>query len=563
MKNLKSEKGAITMITLITILFMISFLITSYILVANKVKTQKEMLAEIQSIYEPKATMEEIYNSYFTNDHIIPIYTTEQLMAIGNGEKINVGGKVYTFQNNKNTTYLLKNNLEFNASDLELETDWIPPYEDTNFVANFDWNGHTVKVTELSGNVITYDGRYLVTKTNAGKTVSLTKATKSNLVDLKIFGNSIQNGTPTTSSPVEIQSVGDKTVNLFDISNYTTANFSCLAFDASNLIEGEQYTFVSSKPITWFKISDYPSGYNSIQNSNFNNKITNFTFTMTRNQNISETSTQYIFIGIGDYSEGFVEDVSQLDGYNIQIQKGSVATEYEPYGKYKIPIKVNEKNLFNVNNITTQTQTTYSIQVENDNIILTGTEYACNTGNTLKQLCPTLKSGENVTLSFNTTSSKKYIYLAGQSKFLWVSGTTRTITEADLNADVCIYNENSLAESNEVIISNIQIEKGNEATTYVEYNEPKVVNMYLDEPLRKVGTYYDYIDLKNKKLIRNVEVIDDTGSTTIENSYRGMSTSLETEIDLPDIQLYKGTNTITVETKTEPYKIQVTYNSKQ
>ena len=62
MKRLKSEKGVITMITLVTVLFMISFLISSYIIVANKVRTQKEMMAETKSIYEPKSTMEEILN---------------------------------------------------------------------------------------------------------------------------------------------------------------------------------------------------------------------------------------------------------------------------------------------------------------------------------------------------------------------------------------------------------------------------------------------------------------------------------------------------------------------
>lgn len=64
MKNIKKEEGAITIITLVTILFIVSFLISSYIIVANKVRIQKEIVSEIGKIYEPKSTMEEIYNSY-------------------------------------------------------------------------------------------------------------------------------------------------------------------------------------------------------------------------------------------------------------------------------------------------------------------------------------------------------------------------------------------------------------------------------------------------------------------------------------------------------------------
>ena len=71
MTKIRDQKGAITMITLITVLFLVSFLMSTYIIISNKVKTQKEMLNETKSIYEPKVTMEEIYNSYFNFLHCI------------------------------------------------------------------------------------------------------------------------------------------------------------------------------------------------------------------------------------------------------------------------------------------------------------------------------------------------------------------------------------------------------------------------------------------------------------------------------------------------------------
>ena len=47
MKSFRNEKGAITILVLVSILFMVSFLITSYIITANKVQTQKEIIQEI------------------------------------------------------------------------------------------------------------------------------------------------------------------------------------------------------------------------------------------------------------------------------------------------------------------------------------------------------------------------------------------------------------------------------------------------------------------------------------------------------------------------------------
>ena len=53
------------------------------------------------------------------------------------------------------------------------------------------------------------------------------------------------------------------------------------------------------------------------------------------------------------------------------------------------------------------------------------------------------------------------------------------------------------------ITYNVQIEEGTSATAYEEYKE-KLTNIYLTEPLRKVGDTADYIDYTNSKVVRNV-----------------------------------------------------------
>lgn len=151
MKKLKSENGAITIIVLVSVLFFVAFLISSYVIVANKVQTQKEIIEETKRIYAPTMSMEEAYNRYFINDGVIPIYNAKQLLSIGTGDRFNIEGKIYVFSNN--ASYILEDNLEFTAEEMNLENDWIPIGNRTeeDFNVNFEGNGHTITVTNLDG----------------------------------------------------------------------------------------------------------------------------------------------------------------------------------------------------------------------------------------------------------------------------------------------------------------------------------------------------------------------------------------------------------------------------
>ncbi len=113
--------------------------------------------------------------------------------------------------------------------------------------------------------------------------------------------------------------------NLFDINNYTTVGGK-LAFDISRLEMGGKYTFSSNTTLASIKISDKPGGYNSV--SNYGVATKKLTFKMSRNSNIPEGTTQYLFLGI---DSSFITDISQLNGYEIQIEEGDTVTEYEPY----------------------------------------------------------------------------------------------------------------------------------------------------------------------------------------------------------------------------------------
>ena len=123
-----------------------------------------------------------------------------------------------------------------------------------------------------------------------------------------------------------------KCKNLFNKSNFKIDVQSKLGFDISNLEIGKTYTLSSNLPIKSFKISDYSSGYNSVAKDE-ENGFTIFTFTMSKHNNIAVGTKQYLFLAITDVWS-WVTNISELDGYEIQIEEGTSATEYTPYKKF-------------------------------------------------------------------------------------------------------------------------------------------------------------------------------------------------------------------------------------
>lgn len=118
MKKLKSQNGAIAIIVLVSVLFLTMFLISSYMVISNKLKTQKEVIDQTRQIYE-NYDLAEIYNSFFNNG-AIPIYSNEQYLKIGSNEKVIIpekGGKYYDFVDSAN--YILMNDLSISSQNID------------------------------------------------------------------------------------------------------------------------------------------------------------------------------------------------------------------------------------------------------------------------------------------------------------------------------------------------------------------------------------------------------------------------------------------------------------
>ena len=257
----------------------------------------------------------------------------------------------------------------------------------------FDSNATSIPESDVN---LTF-GVTLIYEQTTGSSSTGTSGITSNNVIAGIYGESIQNGTPTPTSPVEIESVGEKTKNLLDISDFNAS------FTDSYYIDTK--TDFILKPSTKYVLS-------------FDYKI--------------NSATADVKFGVGYGTNAYSNDIVGSSDY-------------------------------------------------------------------LKQ-----DSGRN-TVEFTTPDD------IGNDKYLAVR-FARTRVSASVNVD----------------ISSIQLEEGSTATSYEPYGyripitvsngtDTKTTNIYLKEPLRKIGEYADYLDLTNKKVVRNVKEYVFTGTETVTN----------------------------------------------
>ena len=254
-------------------------------------------------------------------------------------------------------------------------------YTDESNMQEYNWANET-----LTGENTKYDKAV----SSDSKNIQIDNATAGKLENLRIYGNSIQNGTPTPDNPVEIQSVGE-----------------------------------------------------------------------------------------------LVTDTNDSN-----------------YGKYKIPVTVTGKNLFDIKECITGTRI-----LDNGDGSITVKSYPSFTGKKLSQLAPNLKVGDEFVFSMETNGySQIYLNNTSSSYNTYITNKAKYIaTQEMLDSDVYLYKQTSAQGGADSIIKNIQIELGTVATNYEPYVKGTTENIYLDEPLRKAGEYTDYIDLKEKKIVRKVE----------------------------------------------------------
>lgn len=368
--------------------------------------------------------------------------------------------------------------------------------------------------------------------------------------DYEIYGNSVQNGTPSPENPVEIQSVGDLTKNLIPYPyTYTTTTTNGVTFtdngDGSITIDGtatdnaifylvskqDNYTLdkCGLKIEDSYTISKTLISGDSMENIYFTANYYNTSNSMKVGASISNTNSatatiQSDFKSWGIYLLVLKDKTINNTTIKLQLEKGSSATEYEPYNKYDIPITVAGKNLFDMETILPEQG-----WVKQDD----GSYYVKNASTPYKKVL--WENAEGYTGQLKILFTYKFLKATVDSpagvaiRVFYTDGTTASVQfSSAVEADTWyISNYNTITNSSKTVqkidwsygtglnstwVKDIIITKDITATEYEPYHEPITTHIYLDEPLRKVGDYSDYVDFKKQKVVRNIKEVTFDGT---------------------------------------------------
>jgi len=399
---------------------------------------------------------------------------------------------------------------------------------------------------------------------DSGKTISATiiiDEAKSTLNNLVVYGNSIQNGTPTIDAPVEIQSVGEP-VNLVEDARKVFKNFAayneleedgrqCIRFQSNgsaNAIfdfefkENTQYTISFE-----YKAKYKNPGYNLQYDVPFSVFYTDGSSKAISFSPIDNTWHKKVFVSEPGKTISHIKGITfhwvvwnYIDINTFQIEEGNVATDYKPYGIHKIPVTVSGKNLLPETKFPEKYvyNTNYGIttEYEGNGVFHIYGEYTNNTGTDVggnafqvnfdMPFVPTVKytlTTKFISGSFSGSYLHPFIgaYSDTKTQSNWIRNSLAPsvkpgqIIKSTITGNY--YLSDAIGMKNFWIywyVGNGQtfkvdcriqvwLEKGDVSTEYEPYVEPITTNIYINEPLRKIGDYVGYIDFKNSKVVRN------------------------------------------------------------
>lgn len=331
------------------------------------------------------------------------------------------------------------------------------------------------------------------------------------IIDLKISGNSTQNGTPTPDTPIEIESVGDKTINLLPY-----------PYDETTKEErGIKWTDNGNGSIT---VEGTATGYVMFRLSALKLKLQAGKkyrlLAQGTHKGVLPIFAYYNANGVRQYNGDGLEwsdDYSNPDLY-LQVNPNNIASgtiyvyfveesnknlPYEPYG-YKVPIVVQGKNLADYTKARPRNSSqTVLIDEENEGVLFSGDYYF--------EIPITAKGGKTYILSIESDYFRAWamVYEDGTYEYKLKGGQIVLQRDASL---LRIYKTNTSTVESNLLFKKIMLEAGETISKYERFVDPTTTNIYLTQPLRKIGDYADYIDYKNKKVIRHIVEYKATGN---------------------------------------------------
>ncbi len=225
------------------------------------------------------------------------------------------------------------------------------------------------------------------------------------------------------------------------------------------------------------------------------------------------------------YSEGYTEQSPEHPATLNSLGTLVTDTNDANYGKYKINLShVNERNILPYPfNWTTRTINGITFTDNGDgSISISGTATSNATfylWGASKELINGMESGKNITISMNATGGNlnKVFFtvnplnsngtmFAGAQMSGSQSPNTKMITNEWVGLNVYIYVPSGTTITNVKMYP--QIEIGSTKTDYVPYEIINDYNIYVEDSLKCVGDKCDYIDLINKKIVRQTKSVN-------------------------------------------------------
>ena len=335
MKPIINERKGISLIVLIITIIVMIILATSIILVLSSSGIISN--AQKSAFQSDIKTMEEELNVYLSTKYLETNGTYQKDSLNASKDTLEESGEVVEGKNIQDVITSMENK-----------------YLDKIVIRNgkIEYIGEKLKEIEWSNEVLLgITGINLNENTSKQNKFTLENCANTNLVNYRIYGDSLQSGTPTPDDSIEIQSVGDKTKNLIDYRQFKPYGSGTIvlldngieytgsyyvSIDGSHLVSGQTYT------MSW--------NYESVDEllPFWRIKYTDNTYSTAVRSGVSTTiPTDKKVESLLIYPE-ITDTVHTTKLTNIQLEEGTTATNYEPYG-YKIPITVSGKNLLKTN----------------------------------------------------------------------------------------------------------------------------------------------------------------------------------------------------------------------
>lgn len=332
----------------------------------------------------------------------------------------------------------------------------------------------------------------------------------------------ITHKTPTPETLVEVQGVGVKTENLFDVTtilNYWKAGYTVQGSTITVNNLGNAYTNpykLVDTPTTLYlscSIKDITSTNARVALGLLQDDgtfITKASYNADTTGILTQTNVNAVRL---DWSKGNTFTITDLI-----ITTDSATTSYEPYG-YKIPVTASGKNLFDIQYFANNYQSYQDSKVGRLPLkLLPLTEYTVQTND-----------GSSGSATVFVVSGTDIAFTPSTSLNGITPDRPRTVTtDNDGYLTIGIYKDERLQPFLNGT-SYVQLELGSTPTAYEPYHAPVTTNIYLDKPLYKIGNYADYVDFEKQQVVRNVINYTFTGNeswqtgATYKYSYKAES----------------------------------------